>query len=160
MTDDRRERYAAAILDALAQDTSRGPNWGEAADAAMAVADEELASQKHSMGEEWAKAYAEAASLSTELAEVRGLYYDVVQDRNAYYTQARNFRADNARLAEENARLRAELSQVSADALSTETQAAELSATIERVRAESDKLPGAQWLHGPSIREALNGESA
>ncbi|WP_328903244.1 hypothetical protein OHR86_27985 [Streptomyces sp. NBC_00441] len=40
---DRRDRYAAAILDALARDTTRGPHWGAAADAAMAVADAEQA---------------------------------------------------------------------------------------------------------------------
>lgn len=40
--DDRRERYAGAILDALARDTTRGPNWGAAAEAVMAMADEEI----------------------------------------------------------------------------------------------------------------------
>ncbi|MCX4450645.1 hypothetical protein [Streptomyces sp. NBC_01789] len=40
---DRRDRYAAAILDALARDTTRGPHWGAAADAVMAVADAEQA---------------------------------------------------------------------------------------------------------------------
>lgn len=39
--DERRERYAAAILAALARDTSHGPNWDAAADAAMTVADVE-----------------------------------------------------------------------------------------------------------------------
>lgn len=37
----RRERYADAILAALARDTANGPNWGAAADAAQVVADEE-----------------------------------------------------------------------------------------------------------------------
>lgn len=40
-TEQRRERYVDAILAALARDTSRGPNWHAAADAAMAVADQE-----------------------------------------------------------------------------------------------------------------------
>ncbi|MCX4554102.1 hypothetical protein [Streptomyces sp. NBC_01500] len=97
-TAERQERYEDAMEEAGALNVHFRRL---AAKAAMAVADEELASQKHSMGEEWAKEYAEAASLSTELAEVRGHYYDAVSARNAYYMQARNFRADIARLRAE-----------------------------------------------------------
>jgi signal transduction histidine kinase len=47
--DDRRERYTDAILNALAADTSRGPVWGSAAAAVMAVADAETATLRQQL---------------------------------------------------------------------------------------------------------------
>ncbi|MCW7984069.1 hypothetical protein XF35_01655 [Streptomyces platensis subsp. clarensis] len=66
---------------------------------------------------------------------------------------------DRAALVLENARLRAELEQEQADHADALQSLIKAGRTIERVRAVSDQYPKAPWLHGPSIRAALEGES-
>ncbi|MFJ4529083.1 hypothetical protein [Streptomyces nigrescens] len=66
---------------------------------------------------------------------------------------------DRAALVLENARLRAELEQKQADHADALQSLIKAGRTIERVRAVSDQYPKAPWLHGPSIRAALEGES-
>ncbi|MFJ3089077.1 hypothetical protein [Streptomyces sp. NPDC086838] len=65
---DRHERYVAAILDALARDTSRGPNWGAAATAVMAVADAEVVQAMRAMHDTKEE---EAARLRAEVERLR-----------------------------------------------------------------------------------------
>lgn len=100
--DERRDRYAAAILAALARDTSRGPNWGSAADAVLAVADAEqrklrraLASSEgirenadFHLGQEMARrqlAEKEAARLRGELGQARTTRATVLRERADFY---------------------------------------------------------------------------
>jgi hypothetical protein len=69
--EERRERYVDAILAALARDTSRGPNWHAAADAAIAKADQEREKDVAQWGADLEAADTKIASLR---AELKGAY--------------------------------------------------------------------------------------
>lgn len=68
----QRERYADAILAALARDTTNGPDWGAAADAAMAVADEEQQTLLAMLQAERGQADGIIRRLRAELGQARG----------------------------------------------------------------------------------------
>ncbi|MFF4478703.1 hypothetical protein ACFY1A_17035 [Streptomyces sp. NPDC001520] len=165
----RRERYAAAILTALARDTSMGPNWDNAADAAMAVADEENericeAAEFHQrryveseadsdrLKDELIQVYGGKARLKAENARLReeigsdvngictGMHADVAEAQSAWREER-----------EENARLRAELTRA-------EDTAGKLTADLVRKEAANEGLARAlakNQMRVERVREAL-----
>ncbi|MGW6741705.1 hypothetical protein ACWGDX_13420 [Streptomyces sp. NPDC055025] len=79
--DARRERYVAAVLAALARDTTNGPNWGAAADAAMAVADEEQRELRAELHESRALASRRESELIGRRATIKSLRAELEQAR-------------------------------------------------------------------------------
>jgi hypothetical protein len=133
---DRRDRYADAILDALARDTTHGPHWGAAADAVMAVAD------------------AEQAELRAELARVkdhRAYWHYEVRNADARIreldTEVEQWRATFGRDALPGALRRLEAAEAERDQLRTDP-AARLRAAVATVESlpVPDTSPG--WALG------------
>lgn len=164
MSDERRERYAAAIFDASAASAGDFAY----AEAAMAVADAELAAQRHVMGEEWAKEYAGNASLRAELADTKEdlaaaesalnckcsddvVCADLYTDAHSQWTAEIN----------ENASLRAELERASTTADSLARALAKNQMRVERVRAAARKAKdsGNVWDMDDLISAALDADS-
>ncbi|MCR8576431.1 hypothetical protein [Streptomyces sp. Isolate_219] len=130
MSDERRERYRTAIVKA----SYNSPLSSFAAEAVMAVADAELQSQNDALQ----------------------------QNIMAWRLRTGEAEQENARLRKELEQLRtraAELEELVIVVGGHQAAAEEHEATIERVRAVSEKFPEAPWLHGPSIRAALEGDN-
>lgn len=150
MSDERRERYAAAIK---AADTSDEFNYRRIADAAMAVADEEHATLLANV-KEWRedaegwknlahKRVREVHELEDDNARLRA----ELSDLQAIDADRLKLSEENVRLSEENGRLRAELdeaicrqSEYADRAIANGQQADQRAATIDRMMSAAEKF--------------------
>ncbi|MCW7984068.1 hypothetical protein XF35_01650 [Streptomyces platensis subsp. clarensis] len=188
MNEERREQYAAALEECLIEGYDEPRKF---ADAAMAVADEEIR-QLH-IGIEGGH-QSSVKALADENGRLRSAHQKLIESFDAMESRRNEADEENARLRAElerskaahravwakhqergtrifellgeNGRLRDELADVRKDAEYFKGWAdgnghrlTEAQATIERVRAVSEQYPKAPWLHGPSIRAALDGTS-
>ncbi|GAA1064699.1 hypothetical protein [Streptomyces asiaticus] len=143
MSDERRERYAAAMAAAYDAGPEWAYEWYPEADAAMSVADEEVSARAASVQSYW----------ECEAKRWQGRAADAEQkviDMGGYRVAAEALGADNARL-------RAELYYAQLKREDNWAEVVRTSATIERVRAVLTELNSRADAWSEAAQEVLSG---